>query len=71
MIFNELHLQASESKEDFWRELHLLHGELAGKFKAAFTDQVGNRYSIKNQSLQFGLDVVTWLADYYYYVIRR
>ena len=41
--FNELHLQASESKEDFWRELHLLHGELAGKFKAAFTDQVGNR----------------------------
>jgi SAM-dependent methyltransferase len=68
--FRMINVEASSSEEEFWAFLNEHHDELAAQFREAISSRkgdqgLGNIYTLKNQNLDFGLDVAKRLADFY------
>jgi SAM-dependent methyltransferase len=68
--FQKINLEASSSEEEFWTFLKEHHEELAKQFEKTLTireekPDSSNIYNVKNNNLDFGLDVAKRLADFY------
>jgi SAM-dependent methyltransferase len=68
--FRMINVEASSSEEEFWAFLNEHHDVLAPQFREAISSRRGNQrlvniYDLKNQNLDFGLDVAKRLADFY------